>query len=94
MRPLKYGVWTMTLRSRATRRATWLLRLAGGDYPAGYSKGISLTNHTSGKGPQVGQLLAFGTAARHSSHLHGDRGDCERHVHHGHSGSSAGLPRG
>ena len=26
------------------------LALTGGDYPAGYSKGISLSNHTSGNG--------------------------------------------
>jgi hypothetical protein len=42
--------------------------LANDDYPAGYSKGILLTNHAANQGPQVGQLLAFGTtpSARHT----------------------------
>ena len=42
--------------------------LTGDDYPVGYSKGILLTNHAANQGPQVGQLLAFGTtpSARHT----------------------------
>jgi P22 coat protein - gene protein 5 len=37
------------------------------DYAAGYSKGIVVDGYTSGKAPQVGQLIAFGTGAgRHT----------------------------
>ena len=32
-------------------------------YAAGYSEAIQLDSHTANKGPQVGQLLAFGTGA-------------------------------
>lgn len=34
-----------------------------GDYAAGYSKGIVLDGYTAGKGPQIGQLVAFGTGS-------------------------------
>ncbi len=42
--------------------------LTDDDWPVGYSKGVLLTNHASGQGPQVGQLLSFGTtpSARHT----------------------------
>ena len=33
----------------------------GSTYAVGYSKSITLDGHTANKGPQVGQLLAFGT---------------------------------
>ena len=33
----------------------------GGTYPIGYSKGIVVDGHTANKGPQIGQLLAFGS---------------------------------
>jgi hypothetical protein len=36
---------------------------AAADYPAGYSKGIVVDGYTTGKAPQIGQLLAFGTGA-------------------------------
>jgi len=36
---------------------------AAGSYAAGYSEGILVDGHTANKGPQVGQLLAFGTGA-------------------------------
>ena len=61
---LKYGVLNdaqITLYQACDVGSSGIAGMSG-DYPAGYSKGISLTNHTSGKGPQVGQLLAFGTA--------------------------------
>ena len=45
---------------------------AAADYPAGYSKGIVLDGYTAGKAPQVGQLLAFGTAGKPPD-LHGHR---------------------
>jgi hypothetical protein len=39
----------------------------GSDYAAGWSKDIVLDGHTSGKGPQIGQLLSFGTGgSRHT----------------------------
>lgn len=38
-----------------------------GTYAAGYGKGINIDGHASGEGPQVGQLLAFGTGgSRHT----------------------------
>ena len=37
----------------------------GSSYSAGYSKDIALSSHTSGKPPQVGQMMAFGTSTRH-----------------------------
>jgi hypothetical protein len=38
-----------------------------GNFSAGYAKGINIDGHTSAKGPQVGQLLAFGTGgSRHT----------------------------
>ncbi len=69
--------------------------LANDDYPAGYSKGILLTNHAAGQGPQVGQLLAFGTtpSARHTYTVI-EAVVVTAHVHQGHSGSAAGGPRG
>jgi len=36
---------------------------AAADYAAGYSKGIVVDGYATGKAPQVGQLLAFGTGA-------------------------------
>jgi hypothetical protein len=36
---------------------------AAAAYAAGYSEAIVVENHTANKGPQVGQLLAFGTGA-------------------------------
>lgn len=33
------------------------------DYGVGYTKAITLSAHTDGKGPQIGQLLAFGTGS-------------------------------
>ena len=36
---------------------------ATADYAAGYSKGIVVDGYTTGKAPQVGQLLAFGTGS-------------------------------
>jgi len=38
-----------------------------GGFSAGYAKGIAIDGHTANKGPQVGQLLAFGTGgSRHT----------------------------
>ena len=38
-----------------------------GAYPAGYSKAVTVDGYATGKAPQVGQLLAFGTgASRHT----------------------------
>lgn len=34
-----------------------------GTYAAKYAKGISIDNHAANKGPQVGQILAFGTGS-------------------------------
>jgi len=53
----KYG----TLASAATVR--YKACAANGSYAAGYSKGIVVDGYTSGKAPQVGQLLAFGTGS-------------------------------
>ncbi len=63
---LKHGVLDNAVVTRYKACAVGASGLTGDDYPAGYSKSILLTSYTSGKQPQVGQLLSFGTSTRHT----------------------------
>ncbi len=63
---LKYGVLDNAVVTHYKACAVGASGLTGDDYPAGYSKSILLSGYTSGKQPQVGQLLAFGTSTRHT----------------------------
>ncbi len=60
---LKYGVLDNAVVTRYKACAVGASGLAADDYPVGYSKSILLSGYTSGKQPQVGQLLSFGATA-------------------------------
>ena len=49
----------------AVRYKSCLVNLVAG-YPAGYEEDINVDTYTTGKAPQVGQLIAFGTSTRHT----------------------------
>ena len=61
--PLKYGVLDNAVVTRYLACDVDASAQPSTTYAIGYSKGITLDGHTSGKGPQIGQLLAFGQGA-------------------------------
>jgi hypothetical protein len=59
--PLKYAILA------AAPFKIYKSNAVNGAFGSGYAKGIAIDGHTANKGPQVGQLLAFGTGgSRHT----------------------------